>query len=190
MSHLTLILLLSIGPSTELVAQGNGRELAVPRAANRPVIDGNLDEAAWQSAARLADWVQVEPGDNAAPHGPTIALLAFDADALYLGIRALDEPGKIRGRPHERDNVVTQSQDYVSINLDPTNSRRRAFYLAVNPLGVQGDGLTVEGAGWEEWDGVFRSAGRIGDSAYTIESPFRSGRFATPRETFSVGASP
>ena len=150
-------------------AAAQPRELAVPRTTHRPVIDGVLDDAAWTSAATLGDWVQSTPADNGKPHGSTTAYLTYDQDALYIGIRAKDEPGKIRYRLHERDNVVMQSQDYVSIQLDPTNVRQRAFLMTVNPIGIQGDGLTVEGTGFEEWDAIYDASGKVSSDEYVIE---------------------
>ena len=160
-------------------AAAQTRELAVPRTAERPVIDGVLDDAAWTRAATLGQWVQTIPADNGTPHGPTTAYLTYDQDALYLAIRAQDEPGKIRYRLHERDQVLTQSQDYIGIHIDPTDLRQRAFVLAVNPIGIQGDGINVEGSGFEEWDAIYDAAGKASADEYVIEIavPFKSLRF-------------
>lgn len=171
---------------TAAIAQAStaGRELAVPRVTERPIIDGVLDEPMWRKAAVLDHWFQTEPADNGTPHGPTIAYIAYDQTALYIAIRAKDEPGRIRYRMHERDNVIMQSQDWIGIGLDPTDSRRRAYALAVNPIGIQGDGLTVEGTGFEEWDGVFDAVGRVSRDEYTIEIaiPFKSLRYPAVAE--------
>src|SRR3990170_1282567 len=43
----------------------------LPRFEKAPVIDGNLDDAAWAAAAVLKDFYQVHPGDNIAPSKPT-----------------------------------------------------------------------------------------------------------------------
>ncbi len=176
-----LVALASLVPVAPVVAQSStaGRELAIPRVTTKPVIDGVLDEPMWRTAAVLDHWFQTEPADNGTPHGPTVAYIAYDQTALYIAIRAKDEPGRIRARLHERDNVVMQGQDWIGISLDPTDSRRRAYSLAVNPLGIQGDGLTVEGTGFEEWDGIFDAAGKVTKDEYTIEVaiPFKSLRY-------------
>ncbi len=154
-------------------------ELRVPRVARRPVIDGVLEEGAWSGAAVLDRWVQVNPGDNGPPYGRTIAYLGYDDRAFYLAIRATDQPGRIRYRLHERDAITSQAQDYIGISIDPTNARRRAFSIAVNPVGVEGDGLNVEGTGFEEWDGIFDAAGKVTGDGYVIEVaiPFSSIRY-------------
>jgi hypothetical protein len=173
--------LLGVG---SLLAQGPDREFRIPRVDTRPAIDGRLDDPIWQQAARLDQWVQTEPGDNTTPHGPTVAYLAYDRDYLYVAIRAQDQPGAIRYRMHERDAVVMQSQDWIGVGLDPTNARRRAFFFAANPIGVQGDGINVEGAGFEDWNGIFQTAGQAGPDEYTVEMaiPFKTLRYPRQRE--------
>ncbi len=176
-SRLPLILLaIGAGPAA---AQGGPRELQVPRIEQRPVIDGVLDDPIWRQAARLTHWVQTRPGDNAPVAAPTVAYVAYGRDALYIAIEAADDPALMRYRLHERDAVVMQGQDYVSIQIDTFNDRRRAFYIAVNPLGIQGDGIKIEGGEFSEWDGIFDTAGKVGPGGYVIEIaiPFKSLRF-------------
>ena len=170
--------------SGSLAAQGLTSELRVPRVDSRPVIDGRLDEALWQQAARLDQWVQTEPADNGPPHGPTVAYLAYDRDYLYVAIKAKDEPGAIRYRMHERDAVVMQSQDWIGVGVDPTNARRRAFFFVVNPIGVQGDGVNIEGGGFEDWNGIFQTAGQVTNDEYVVEMaiPFKSLRYPKHRD--------
>jgi hypothetical protein len=159
-------------------------EIAVPRTETRPIIDGRLDEPLWQRAAVLDQWVQTEPADNGRPHGPTTAYLVYDREYLFIAIRAKDEPGAIRYRMHERDAVVMQSQDWIGVGLDPTNARRRAFFFVVNPIGVQGDGVNIEGGGFEDWNGIFQTAGQAASDEYTVELaiPFKSLRYPRQRD--------
>ncbi len=180
----TVLLFALAFPIRALAAQGPGAELAVPKAARAPAIDGVLDDPAWRGAAVLEHWVQTRPGDNVAPAGPTVAFLTYDERALYLAVRAGDAAGKIRGRLHERDNVAMQGQDFVAVLIDTFNDRRRAFALYVNPLGIQGDGIQIEGGGFSEWDGLFDSRGRMTTDGYVIEIaiPFKSLRFPAGAE--------
>jgi len=168
-----------------------GGELRVPRTATVPVIDGRLDDEAWRDAAVLDQWVQTKPGDNIAPAGRTTAYLTYDHDAIYIGVRAWDDRSKVRYRLHERDAIVEQGQDWIGLELDTFNDRRRAFGFAVNPLGVQGDGVNVEGTGFTEWDGEFDSVGKLLDDGWSIEIriPFRTLRYpagAEPRWGLSL----
>ena len=156
-----------------------GGELRVPRTATPPIVDGKLDEPAWRDAAVLDQWVQTKPGDNIAPAGRTAAYLTYDHDAIYIGVRAWDDRSKVRYRLHERDAIVEQGQDWIGLELDTFNDRRQAFGFAINPIGVQGDGIDAEGTGFTEWDGEFDSAGKLLEDGWSIEIriPFRTLRY-------------
>ena len=61
-----------------------------------PVIDGVLDDAAWQKAPAGGDFVQDEPGDGVPMTERTEFRVLYDARALYIGIWCYDsEPEKI-----------------------------------------------------------------------------------------------
>jgi len=117
----------------------------VPKVSEPPVIDGRLGETEWQSAAVFKDFHQVLPGDNIDPSSPTEVRMAYDEKALYVAFRAFDEPGGIRATVAKRDAVV--ADDYVGMYLDTFNDRRQAYELIFNPLGVQQDGIFIEGRG-------------------------------------------
>jgi hypothetical protein len=155
-------------------------ELRVPHVRQPPELDGFLDDPAWAVAARLTGWVQTQPGDNVAPDGITEVRFVHDDEALYLAVRATDSRG-IRYALHPRDVVTEQGQDWIGMLLDTYGDRRQAFGFALNPVGVQGDGMVLEGGTFVEWDGIFQSTGRVDPDGrgFTIEAriPFRSLRF-------------
>ena len=117
--------------------------VTVPRCVEPPVIDGRLDEACWSAAVALSGFVQTKPGDNTPPSRETAVLLSYDAQALYIGVRAADDPAKIRATVARRDDVL--DDDHVVLYLDTFDDRRRAYVLIFNPLGIQQDGIFTEG---------------------------------------------
>lgn len=146
----------------------------IPRATSAPVLDGRLDDETWRQAAVLDQWVQVKPGDNVTPVGRTVAYLSYDRTHFYLAVRAWDDPAKVRAVLHERDAVMggpgnEQGQDYIAFRIDTFNDQRQAYGIAVNPLGLQGDGIEVEGTGFTEWDGEFDSKGVLLDDGWSVE---------------------
>ncbi|MEX2528826.1 MAG: DUF5916 domain-containing protein [Gemmatimonadota bacterium] len=156
--------------------------LHVPRVAVGPPMDPSLTHPLWETAARLDHWTQTTPGDNAPPMAPTVALLLHDDDALYIGIHAYDEPGAVRYAMHRRDVVLRQAQDYIGLHLDPFNDRRQTFYFAVNPVGIQGDGIFLESTGaFVPWDGIFDTSGEVdpegGGYRAVFRIPFKTLRF-------------
>ena len=151
-------------------------------------MDGVLDEPAWSQAARLTDFHQYQPVDGRPAEEKTEVLRLVHASAILFAILAHDrEPGAIRATVADRDNI--DSDDNVIIYLDTFTDRRRSFFFAVNPLGVQQDGVRTEGAnspgqvfGGEtdkNPDYVFESKGRIGPQGYVVELriPFKSLRY-------------
>jgi hypothetical protein len=143
-----------------------------------PLIDGRLDDEVWRYAALFSDFYQVQPGDNTSPSRPTEVRLGYDAKTLYVAFRAFDEPASVRATLARRDAVDVD--DYVAILLDTFNDQRKAYALYFNPLGVQGDAVFTEGAGFDfSVDIVMESKGVITEDGYTIEVaiPFKSLRY-------------
>jgi hypothetical protein len=68
-----------------------------------------------------------------------------------------------------RSSGQEQGQDYVAFRIDTFNDQRQAYGIAINPLGLQGDGIEVEGTGFTEWDGEFDSKGVLLDDGWSVE---------------------
>lgn len=151
------------------VAASAQSAVTVSRCAEPPVIDGRLDEGCWSSAAALTGFVQTKPGDNTPPSRETTVLFAYDAQALYIGIRAEDDPPKIRATVARRDDVL--DDDHVVLYLDTFDDRRRAYVLIFNPLGIQQDGIYTEGREIDySVDLVMQSKGEVTADGYAIEA--------------------
>ncbi len=158
--------------------------LRIGRFEKAPVIDGNLDDDVWQSAAVLKDFYQTNPGDNTAPSFPTEVKIGYDAHNLYLAIHAFDDPDKIRATVAKRDEFFG-TDDSVRILLDTFNDRRRAYVLMFNPFGIQEDGIRTEGSGLDtSVDIVMESKGIIGKDGYSVEVavPFKSLRYQAGKD--------
>lgn len=149
------------------------------RASGPIVVDGVLDEPAWQSAWSMELAWEVQPGENVPPPVRTEVLAAYDESAVYFAFRAFDpDPSAIRAHLTDRDR--TGADDWVAVFLDTFNDERRDFGFLVNPLGVQNDFVeTEDGTGGGEWDAIWESAGRITDWGFAVEIriPFSSLRF-------------
>ena len=166
MLPLFLTLLLQ-GPATDVPIPGNGSpRVTIPRIEASVQIDGVLDEAPWQQAARLGGFSQYQPSDGRPAEEQTEVLVWYSPTALHFGIVARDrEPAAIRATVADRDNL--DSEDSVTIYLDTFNDHRRAFFFTVNPLGIQQDGVLSESgfnAGSLKQDGgALRQAGGATD---------------------------
>src|SRR5260370_30945683 len=116
-------------------------EVHVPRIGAVLVqVDGVLDEGAWQQAALLTGFTQYRPVDSRPAEDSTEVLAFYGPDAIYFGIRGYEAHGNVvRATLADRDNI--DADDKIQILLDTFNDRRRALLFAVNPLGVQQDGV-------------------------------------------------
>src|SRR5687767_12272678 len=83
-------------PATEDVPPAP-KTLQVARATSKPIIDGKLDDAVWQTAATIDDLHQIRPGNGTAPTERTIVYVLYDKDALYVAARMWDSgaPGEV-----------------------------------------------------------------------------------------------
>ena len=182
-----------IEPSDPLVFSGRQGQLQVnvPRLDDPGLrIDGRLDEEAWATAAVLTDFSQYEPVEGIPSTEATEIRVFYTSDAMYFGVRAFDrEPELILARLGERDRAVF-GDDWVRIMLDTFDDQRQAYVFYVNPLGLQTDGLWIEGMERRPGSGssvsidfnpdfIWDSDGRVTDEGWTAELkiPYVSLRF-------------
>jgi len=170
----------------------------IPRIEADARVDGVMDEAVWAQAARLSGFFQYEPVDGRAAEEQTEVRVWYAPDAIWFGIVAHDsQPQQIRATHADRDNIG--DDDHVIIHLDTFLDRRRAFFFAVNPTGVQADGVRTEGAASagrafggnvdHSPDFLYESRGRITDEGYVVEVriPFKSLRYPSTSDAMAWG---
>jgi len=163
-------------PSPRYVAKD--APVRIPRLETPPIIDGQLNDAVWQTAAVFGDFLQTQPGDNVKPTHPTEFMMGYDAKNLYMAFRVKQERDKVRATVARRDNIF--NDDYVLVHLDTFNDQRQAYLLFFSPLGIQADGTFTEGRGEDfSVDIVMESKGVLTDDGFTIEVaiPFKSLRY-------------
>ena len=150
--HAALVACISAATSARLPAQapatyaGRLRQLDVqiPRLETEVRVDGTLDDPAWSHAALLSGFSQYRPVDGRPADDSTEVLVFYTATAIHFGIRAYEAHGAVvRATLADRDNIA--ADDRVQILLDTYDDNRRALLFAVNPLGVQQDGVQSEG---------------------------------------------
>ncbi len=146
-------------------------------------IDGKLNDSAWETAARAANFVERSPGDNTKPEVETEAFITYDQDNLYVAFACHDDPASIRATMCQRDQF--DGDDAVCVLMDTYGDASWAYEFFVNPYGIQKDLLWTrlggEGHGYEDlgYDLIWQSAAQITASGYQVELaiPFASIRF-------------
>jgi Domain of unknown function (DUF5916)/Carbohydrate family 9 binding domain-like len=144
--------------------------LVLTRVSGPVVIDGNLDEATWSTAATVDRFYEISPGDNVEPPVQTTGLLGYDDEFLYVGVRCQDpDPSQIRAPYVDRDQVT--DQDLVQIEIDARNEGRWSTIFRVNARGVQTDGIFDEATGADDYSPDFHydSVARITAEGWSVE---------------------
>lgn len=164
--------------SSKIVPPEKAQPLKIPLFAKPPVIDGNLDDEVWKSAALFKDFYQWRPSDSAPASARTEVFAGYDTRFLYFAFHAYDEPSKVRATVAKRDAIF--DDDVVGVILDTFNDKRRAYELLFNPLGIQMDGFLTEGGNDDfSVDIVMESKGLVTSDGYVVEVaiPFKSLRY-------------
>lgn len=148
------------------------------------LIDGKLNDKAWNQVEWGGDFVGHEPEYKAKPSYETQFKILYDAKYLYVGIRAFDnEPDKIVRRMSRRDGF---DGDWVEINIDSYHDKRTAFSFTASVSGVKGEEyVSNNGDNWDStWDPIWYLRTSIDDKGWIAEYkiPLSQLRFANKEE--------
>ncbi len=161
---------------------------AIRISSHAPVIDGVLDEDIWQKAPASGDFIQRDPDEKEPATERTTIQLAYDDEALYIGVRCYDsEPNKIVARPSRRDKWV--DMDFVSLNLDPHHDHQTGFFFLLGASGWMYDGILYDDDREDDtWNGVWEGDASIDTQGWSAEYriPYHVLRF-TQKESYTWG---
>ncbi len=149
--------------------QLNGSAVSATRAAEPPVLDGADDDAVWRAAPVIDQFLQAKPSEGAPARFRTEARAAYDANHLYVFVRAFDpHPDSIVSLLSRRDEQT--ASDHVILLLDPYHDRRTGYEFVVTPGGVKTD-YAIFNDGNEDvaWDGVWDAATKVDSLGWTVE---------------------
>jgi hypothetical protein len=168
------------GAASLLVHSGSRGEIHVPlpRVERGPVVDGDLGDDVWRRAAVLDSFTHWEPVEGVPDSLGTVCYVLYDDRCLYAGFRCPDDPRRIRAPITAREAMW--DGDWVGIDVDSYDDRRRSYFFCASPEGIQGDGVFTDGGDPDDIpDFPFRSEARRTAAGYEVEIavPFRSLRF-------------
>ncbi|HXK12422.1 MAG TPA: DUF5916 domain-containing protein [Vicinamibacteria bacterium] len=192
---LTAPLVLAQEPTVPATAHANpfGRKYP-PRIYNAtrllvkpPVIDGRLDDEAWQKQGEWAgNYTQQNPLEGAPPTEQTELKILYDDKYLYYAIRAYDDPAKIHYYPGRRDDFGEYAVDVVGICFDSYNDKRTGFEFDLTASGGKIDLLLGNGeTEWDTtWDAVWDGKVAHDEKGWTAEAriPLNQLRFGKQKE--------
>jgi hypothetical protein len=161
---------------------GQVKELKALRAnPESPTIDGNLDEAIWNSPDLDfgRDFIQRNPDDGQPASESTLVAIAYDDHSVYVGFWCYDShPDKIARQLVRRDREA--QSDAVAVRFDGFHDHQNGYGFQVSAAGVQSD-WRIYNDGWSDmnWDGVWSSAVKMQPWGWSaeMEIPFHCLRF-------------
>ncbi|MFW6108444.1 MAG: carbohydrate-binding family 9-like protein, partial [bacterium] len=147
--------------------------LVIGQAATAPALNGRLDEATWEAAARLS---LDDTRAAARPSQPTEARVAWDAEHLYVAARCAEaRMSRIVAGVERHDGPVWQD-DCIELFLKPNPKARTYYHIGVNTLGTVYDGRNRPSD--KGWESKARVAVSKGQRAWFIEMAFPFAAFA------------
>ena len=168
----------SVHPIPSPAADATRREGAV-------IIDGRLEDAAWQRATPITRFRQFQPDEGKPASLPMEVRILYDDGALYIGAR-MSQPGGVVAPLARRDQLLDASgnngsfnsltTDKLIVDLDPYHNHLDDAWFEINPAGVKGDQFD----GDPSWDPVWEAAARVDSAGWTAEMriPFSQLRFS------------
>lgn len=185
----TILLLISVTAlnTYNLFAQITPKTLEAKRTNKTVIIDGKLNDIAWQDAAIIDDYTEFRPkvGRKEEKGNHTETFLMYDDAGIYFGgtcyERNIDSVSKeLVGRDGFGAN------DYIGIIFDTYNDKLNGFEYFVTPLGEQWDAKMTSNQnsnnGGEDfsWNAVWKSAVVMHDKGWSFEMflPYAAIRFS------------
>lgn len=161
-----LLVALGLIPSTCFGAA----EIQAVRAKTAAKIDGQLNDACWQTAQPITEFTKYRtkhPSDS-----KTFGYLAYDDSYIYIAMNCLDpDPGSIKASISGRHDERVLDDDCVEIMVDPGRTQERYFQFVVGAGGGTFDvARTRAGAGEDDdWQGSWESAAAVNDDGWSVE---------------------
>ncbi|MGH9340201.1 MAG: DUF5916 domain-containing protein [Acidobacteriota bacterium] len=179
---------LALSDSGPLTAQsdpapvGAERRMTAVRTEEPIVIDGEMDESAWNLAEPATGFIQKIPQMGELATEQTQVRILYDDENIYLGVYCFDSAGAegILVNDISKD-FYTLDSDGFQVVLDTFDDNRNTFLFATNPKGGRFDMQTgADGnAGNSNWDGLWYVETRVTDRGWQAEMaiPLKTLRF-------------
>ncbi len=135
--------------------------------ADKPRIDGVLDDACWLEGEWTGNFRQQMPAEGAAPSQKTEFKILYDNENIYVAIKAYDnEPEKIDRQMARRDERVG---DIVGVNFDSYFDRRTGFEFDLTAAGSKMDLLMTNDNFDTNWNPIWYGKAGTMDSGWVAE---------------------
>ena len=183
-----MALLLLVGPGLSLLEGADQKRSMSAVFIDTPmVLDGRLDEPAWDLAQPASDFIQQDPVMDGRATERTEVRLLYDKDNLYVGVYCFDSAGRAGLVVNDLTRDYSSFQgDHFGMALDTFDDDRNGFFFSTNPGGAKRDAqFGSNGANSNfDWDGIWQVKTLISESGWQVEMviPFKTLRFRELKE--------
>ncbi len=149
---------IDIPPQMELV-ELNGVDI---------VIDGHLDEEAWNKVAGFENMIVVSPDTLVDPEFRTLTRIFYTKRGLYVSADMEQPSDSLVQRLSARDQDL--NRDGFGITLDTSGKGLFGFWFSINLGGSKEDGKVLPERNFSsEWDGAWSGATTVTETGWTAE---------------------
>ncbi|MGM0946503.1 MAG: DUF5916 domain-containing protein [Bacteroidota bacterium] len=154
--------------------------LNMKKASSPIVIDGVMDEQAWEEAEVATDFFMITPMDTSFAQVRTDVRLSYDDQNLYLivvNFHAVEGPYMVESL--RRDFSFGKNDNFL-LFMDPFDDQTNGFSFGANAAGAQWDGIMFNGGSVDlSWDNKWTSKVTNYEDKWVFEAaiPFKSIRY-------------
>lgn len=154
------------------------KEITAFRTSAEVVIDGKLDEGAWDNAETATGFTNWQPLAGSEPSNKTEVKIMYDDKAIYIGAyMKTSSRDEIQTELSERDNIG--NTDWFGFVLDTYGSGNDGLEFIIASTGVQFDAKVSSNGEDPNWNEVWFSEVQLTDSGWYAEMkiPYYAVRF-------------
>jgi hypothetical protein len=143
-------------------------------------IDGQLDEAVYNTVAPASDFVQSDPQPGVPATEKSEVWVLFDNDNLYVGARLWEShPERMVANEMRKDSANVYQNENITLIFDTFHDQRNAVGFLINPIGGRQDGQITNERWNRDWNAIWDFATGRFDGGWTFEIavPFKSLRY-------------
>ena len=166
------------------------KSVAAARFSGKIILDGKLDDPAWQTAGIATDFIVNTPVPGIGSAQVTEVRILYDDNDVYIGAVMHDtHPDSILKQLTARDDYEYSNTDAFGVVFDTYSDNQNAFAFVVTAAGVQAD-AKVKFDGFDySWNAAWYSKVAIADKGWSVEMriPYSALRFPkSPEQKWSA----
>lgn len=172
--------------------KNNNYKLRIHKTTEPIVIDGAMNETAWQEAETADNFFMVLPMDTSKARVITEIKMTYDKENLYIiAVCHLQKKVQYIVESLRRDFAFSKNDNFIFF-LDPFNDLTSGYTFGVNAAGAQWDGMLYEGGKADlNWDNKWISVVKNYDDKWIFEAaiPFKTIRYKNGITSWGVNFS-